>query len=389
MRKKRSFSLAIILLATPLLFGVAVLNVLVSFRWQHQQHQDDHNYATPRVPIPPSSSLLSSSSLLVGEYPASTTNNSTMRMLYRQLPLPTLTRSDQQHDLVCPQGLQFRSDRTKNTNKGPSKEQSFVNNRKIPRIVHQTSKSRCLSSSVFALTEKWHFDGWEYYMHDDKAIERLFIQEAVYFPLLPLISQHCLIHGTLRADLWRYLVLWVYGGVYSDLDTAPNAFAPETTIGPDDDALFVVEQFHLLSQYFMAVSPRHPLMWYAVQRSLQNLWDLPDTGEVSAAMITGPHALHWAYRDFRADANQIVDPATPGYKPVWAGHFEGSLNYTVTVIGVGENQNEYVYRDLLGAQKKQAAYKQMHMRHFQQDKKFPTGRSCLSTILEESYKAAT
>eukprot|EP00977_Amphora_coffeiformis_P010080 scaffold2353_cov167-Amphora_coffeaeformis.AAC.71 len=371
MKQKRSCSL-IAILTIPLLL-VAVLNVSVSFLWQqHQQSQD----GLPRVTVPLSSSVVTTTTNLAA----------TGSMMYRQLPLSTLAQSSAQNNPICPQGLQFRSDRPKTTN-----EVDFSNhqsgNRKIPRIVHQTSKSRCLANNVFALTDQWQFDGWEYYLHDDEAIERLFVQEAVHFPLLPLISRHCLMHGTLKADLWRYLVLWVYGGIYTDLDTAPQALVPETTIGPDDDALFVVEQFHLLSQYFMAVSPRHPLVWYAIQRALQNLWDLPDTGRVSAAMTTGPHALHLAYRDFRADAGQFVDPAEPGYKPVWAGRFVGSLNYTVTVVGVGENQNEYVHRDLLGAQKKQAAYKQMHMRHFQQDKKFPTGRSCLSTILDGSYKA--
>lgn len=182
----------------------------------------------------------------------------------------------------------------------------------------------------------------------------------------------------------RYVILFVYGGLYVDLDSAPHAFQPETSIGQNDDALFVVEQFHLLSQYFMAVAPRHPLMWYSVNRALQNIWDLADTGRFSAAMVTGPHALHQAYIDFRADVGEHVDQAEPGRKPVFAGKFVGSKNYTVTVIGRGEDQNEYVHRDLLGARRKQAAYKRMYMRHFQQDKRFATGRSCLSAVLYES-----
>ena len=358
------------MMAIPLILWV-VLSCLVSFLWQH--HHD--NAGQPPVRAAPFAAWDSSATAtsLVG-------NDS----MYRQLSLSTLADSTRNNP-VCPKGLKVRHDRPRNTD-GNFAGQQVLSERRIPRIVHQTSKSRCLATSVFDLTEKWQFEGWEYYLHDDQAMERLFAQEAVHFPLLPLISRHCLIHGTLKADLWRYLVLWVYGGIYVDLDAAPHAFEPETTIGPNDDALFVVEQFHLLSQYFMAVTPRHPLMWYAIQRALQNLWDLPDTGKVSAAMVTGPHTLHQAYMDFRGDAGQWVDPAEPGYKPVWAGRFVGSLNYTITVIGVGENQNEHVHRDLLGAHEKQAAYKQMHMRHFQQDKKFPTGRSCLSTMLDWSYR---
>lgn len=343
---------------------LTILNFLVSFHWQQRQN--------PIYGFRDGQNLVNSKEWAE----ASTFNTSS----YRRRSLSEIAGSDQA--LSCSDGLIARQDNNIRLPSGTRQSPPFT---KIPRIIHQTSKSRCLAKSIFKLTERWQFDDWEYYLHDDEAIERLFAQEAVHFPLLPQISRHCLVHGTLKADLWRYLVLWVYGGIYTDLDTAPNAFVPDSTISPQDDALFVVEQYHMLSQYFMAVTPRHPLMWYAIQRALQNLWDLADTGKVGAAMVTGPHTLHRAFIDFRYDAGFRTDPAGVGYKPVSAGHYVGSLNYTVAVIGVGENQNEYIHRDLLGMQKKTVAYEKMNMRHFQQDKKFPTGRSCLSTLLEQSY----
>ena len=354
---------------------VAMSNDLLS--WQWQQRQPNTASASSALHREFASSMRQRRLEIPAEWPQPLQTSS-----YHPLSLSELVVDPTNASLTttCPEGLRWRR------NRGPSSttttSQSFS---KIPHIVHQTAKSRCLSQDVHDLTERWQFDDWEYYLHDDAAVERLFAQEAIHFPLLPVISQHCLQHGTLKADLWRYLVLWVYGGIYADLDTAPNAFTPQHTLNAEtDDALFVVEQYHMLSQYFMAVTPRHPLMWYAIQRALQNLWDLPDTGKVSAAMATGPHVLHAAYRDFRHDAGQNVDPAGVGYKPVWAGRFVGTANYTVTVVGVGENQNEYVHRDLLGMHKKHVAYKEMNMRHFQQDKKFPTGRSCLSTILQDA-----
>ena len=349
--------LAVILGASVVV--VTVSNVLVSWQWQRQDNLVGA-YGFPSTMQAPAQ-----------EWPLPINTS-----LYNPLPLAKL--ADSTSVPTCPDGLRLRRDR--------SQARQSLSFSKIPRIIHQTSKSRCLSQDIYELTEQWQYEDWQYYLHDDNAVERLFAQEAIHFPLLSLISKHCLRHGTLKADLWRYLVLWVYGGIYADLDTAPNAFSPSTTIhAAADDALFVVEQYHMLSQYFMAVTPRHPLVWYAIQRALQNLWDLPDTGKVSAAMVTGPHVLHAAYRDFRADAGQAVDPAGVGYKPVWAGRFVGTWNYTVTVIGVGEQQNEYVHRDLLGMHKKHAAYKEMHMRHFQQDKKYPTGRSCLTTVLLQDY----
>lgn len=255
---------------------------------------------------------------------------------------------------------------------------------RIPRIVHQTAKSRCLTLDITETTEKWRFPGWSYYFHDDDAIQRLFEQEFAEFPYLEDVVRKCLVHGTLKADLWRYVVLWVHGGIYVDLDAIPVMFSPET-IESATDALFVVEQYHLLSQYFMAVAPRHPLMYYAIHDSLTHLLLAPDTGRISAAMVTGPHALHRAFQQFRRDAGGHVDPASRGYKPVQAGHFVGSYNRSVTAIGVAENQNEFVNRDVLGGTKKKKAYTAMHMRHFLEDKVHATGQSCLSAMLPLHY----
>jgi hypothetical protein len=209
------------------------------------------------------------------------------------------------------------------------------------------------------------------------------------------VVRKCLVHGTLKADLWRYMIMWVYGGVYADLDAIPAKLTPDNIIHQssnssntsldntktDTDALFVVEQFHMLSQYFMAVSPRHPLMYYAIQESLVNLLQAPDTGRIAAAMVTGPHALHRAYVRFRNDAGALVDPAGKGHKPVLAGHFVGTYNRSVTVVGVAEDQNEYVNRDVLGMHKKKASYQKMGMRHFNEDKSHATGKSCFTAML--------
>lgn len=264
---------------------------------------------------------------------------------------------------------------------------------KIPKIVHQTSKSRCLTERMAEPVERWRqfstSSSLSYYFHDDDAVMRLLREEFVEFPYLEPIVRKCLLYGTIKADLWRYIVLYVYGGIYSDIDTAPNdkhhLFDDRTELLFDSDAFFVVEQYHMLSQYFMAVSPKHPLMWYAIQESLSALLMESDTGRVAAPMVTGPHALHRAFRSFCKDAGIAVDQAGKGYKPVRAGTYNGTRNRTVTVIGVGENQNEYIQRDVLRGLEKKAEYKKMGMTHFSDDKTSGTGRSCLSSILDFFY----
>ena len=116
----------------------------------------------------------------------------------------------------------------------------------------------------------------------------------------------------------------------------------------------------------MALSPRHPLMFYAVQQSLINLLEQIDTGQQNAAFVTGPHALHAAFQAFRKDAGIMVDPAKPGFKPVWNGTFYGTENRSITVVGIGENENEYVWRSYLRQRHKLKGYSAMGMKHFKE-----------------------
>jgi Glycosyltransferase sugar-binding region containing DXD motif len=265
-------------------------------------------------------------------------------------------------------------------------ESHSIETRKIPKIVHQTSKSRCLTRSFRSATAKWAgLPGWSYYLHDDHAMQRLLETELPEFPLLHKVAQHCLVSGTVQADVWRYLVLWVYGGVYADIDTAPNQFHADT-IEPHYDGFFVVEQYHILSQYFMAVSPRHPLMYYAIQHALAHLMEAADTGNLDAAKVTGPHALHDALIDFRKDAGVQVQSQRTGVKPVKSGTYVGTHNRSITVVGVGENENEYVQRSVLKKGRKLHQYKMMNMTHFDayrsSDKR--SNRTCFSALLHAS-----
>lgn len=291
------------------------------------------------------------------------------------IPLPILTKSDT--EITCTGS--FPLTLVQDVRGPPFRQQS----QGIPRIIHQTSKSRCLTQRFAQATDQWReLKGWSYYFHDDAAVQRLMEHYYQEFPLLQDIVENCILYGTLKSDLWRYLVLWIYGGIYVDLDAVPVEFTVEMLDG-QQDAFFVVEQYHMLSQYFIAVTPKHPLMWYAIQHSLGNLWHAADTGQIPAAFYTGPHALHQAYIQFRRDGGEMVEGAKPGKKPVWAGHFVGTHNRSVTIVGVAENQNQYIDRDVIGSVKGNE-YKKLGMTLHQMDRKHATGKSCLSAILDRA-----
>ncbi len=91
---------------------------------------------------------------------------------------------------------------------------THIPKRQIPKIIHMTSKSRCMTQKVKANILKWRLPGYSIYFHDDAAVNRLLEKYFPAFPHLQMIKE-CSISGAAKADIWRYLVLWEYGGVYT------------------------------------------------------------------------------------------------------------------------------------------------------------------------------
>jgi Glycosyltransferase sugar-binding region containing DXD motif len=257
---------------------------------------------------------------------------------------------------------------------------------RIPKIVHQTSKSRCLTKMFARISQPWRsLEGYDYYLHDDIAMVELLISHLDELPMLhDLVQARCLPHGTLKADVWRYLVLWHYGGIYADIDTQPTLLFNTTDpiLKDSDQGWFVVEQFHILSQYVMAVSPRHPLMYYALHHATLKVLAQVDTKRINAALVTGPHALHRAFQDFCKDAGVHIDPQGVGYKPVKAGIYKGTNAMSITVVGRGEFEGEYVTREMMSLQLKKKQYAKMNMSSFHEDRLQSSGQSCLSALYQ-------
>ena len=87
----------------------------------------------------------------------------------------------------------------------------------IPKIIHQTWKSRDLPDNYKNYSNSWkdkHPD-WEYCFYDDIDCEN-FVKE--FFPQF-LEIYNSMEKPVMKADMFRYLVVYKYGGVYADIDT--------------------------------------------------------------------------------------------------------------------------------------------------------------------------
>jgi hypothetical protein len=348
---------------------------------------------------------------------ATSTNTSTTTNTKEQdVTLPLHVLVDTHRHIVCPDPLIRMDDRIlpsapavfQDQPPPPALVAAISGVRKIPKIIHMTSKSRCLTPGFVTNVQTWQFPDHSFYFHDDQAVERLLLGKAwLDFPHIPLALK-CLRSGAAKADLWRYLILWEYGGIYTDLDNTPgkdffvphvqsrdvnsgnitttstatnvdasssssslsSSFYKPIVIQDDDDAFFVVEQLGVLSQYFMAASPHHPLLYLAVQTTLLRLLEVPHVGAQYIPQVTGPGALKMAFKYF------MRTPDTDKNGRVRQGIYVGVGNRTVTVLGHKDTgSHNYIQRATMVG--KAGQYKQMNMKHYSLIAKKKFNESCL------------
>lgn len=314
-----------------------------------------------------------------------TTQRSSRRNYYRNkvIPLDELTQIHQKTS--CPSGLIQVRDIT-------TGDSMTSIDRRIPLVVHQTSKSRCLAPELLNLVNQWqNLEGFDYYFHDDDAVDYLLQQDYPEFPTLTSVLG-CILSPTLKADLWRYLVLWDYGGIYVDLDSLPNEFHskhnPSVTIEPDDQGFFVVDHYHYLSQYFIAVAPRHVLMYYTIQAALANILLARDMGNINPARTTGPTALHSGLQSFCLDggvdlpASILNSQNQKQLGPVVEGVYSDGKN-GASIRVVGKEDNQVIRREGLKRGEKNLVYQKMGMQHFSKSRHV-TNTSCLALLYQEA-----
>ncbi|KAL7477363.1 hypothetical protein ACHAW6_003173 [Cyclotella cf. meneghiniana] len=280
------------------------------------------------------------------------------------LPLAELVRSESATDTQCPPGSAPILDTiSRNEYRG----------RHIPRIIHITSKNRCATVEVLRNLQRWRFPGHSLYFHDDDAVERL-TSHPLSQRAFPLLNEtlRCVTNGATKSDLWRYLVLYTYGGIYTDIDNSPLKFNGHT-IFATDDSFFVIEMLGIMGQYFIASSPGHPLMKLSLETGMDSLRKIPNVMRNNPAITTGPNALKVGFIRF-------MKGTSDGY--IRAGIYVGIENRSVTVVGDKDRSREYIQRSGLGELQKIKYYKILGIEHFHENKRFPqTGRiSCMEHL---------
>lgn len=149
--------------------------------------------------------------------------------------------------------------------------------RLIPRIIHQTYYEDITKEkypNMSRLVESFKQSGWEYkFYSDEESMEFL----STHFPPEVREAYETLVPGAFKADLFRYCVLLIYGGVYADVDILLDANL-DAAIGPDigfmtphDMPGHGPDRVMCLWNGLIAAAPGHPFIAKAVETVVNNV----------------------------------------------------------------------------------------------------------------------
>lgn len=130
----------------------------------------------------------------------------------------------------------------------------------IPKIIWQTYKDPygSLTDYMMEAVNSWRNLNPEYeyrYMDDEQAAEFILSEYGQewhdIFISLPV--------GVMRGDLWRYMIVYKYGGVYTDLDT--ECLQPISSwMMEDKDFIVCPETSEHFCQWTFAATAGHPIL---------------------------------------------------------------------------------------------------------------------------------
>jgi hypothetical protein len=147
---------------------------------------------------------------------------------------------------------------------------------KIPRNIFQTWETKNISIELNLLCQTWREKNtkYTYFLFDDnerKEFIKKHFDEKIY-------KSYCkIIPGAFKADLWRYCVLYIYGGIFVDLDSicynSIDIFLDEHIefmTAVDLNNCPSIGRYNLTNG-FIASIPKHPVLLNCIERIVYNI----------------------------------------------------------------------------------------------------------------------
>lgn len=170
-----------------------------------------------------------------------------------------------------------------------------VDTQKIPKKIYQSWKTKKLDGRMAEIveeTKKMNPD-CEYYLYDDNDCKQFLLE---HFGINHANAFDVLIPGAFKCDFWRYAQLYITGGIYMDMDMQPLVPFSQI-IEPNDELVSIADLKYFLVpscnvfQSFLACTPRHPALLYAVQLTFANIvtrrHELLDSFSITGPVVMG------------------------------------------------------------------------------------------------------
>lgn len=144
---------------------------------------------------------------------------------------------------------------------------------------------------------------WEYHLYDDNEMVS-YIKENYGEEMLRYYNKINPKYGAAKADLFRYLLMYLEGGVYLDIKSASTIPLSEIIL-PDDEYLLSYWDLPIQSkltgnkmgeyqQWHIICRPRHPFLYEVIQQVIKNIdnydADSIGVGKLAVLKVTGPIA---------------------------------------------------------------------------------------------------
>ena len=185
----------------------------------------------------------------------------------------------------------------------------------IPKHIFQTHKSlEYLRSNheLFKAAFSWYNNkGYTYKFYTDKDCDTFMKQK---FPeIYPLYAKLHL--PVMKADLWRYCVIYEYGGIYADVDTillcTPDIFIR------DKDLVIAPEHSDHMCQWAFAAPAKSPVLKYVIDHVVAQIKHSFYDGKHFVLNTTGPGAFTIGIMQFLHRHSDVARKLnTPQLKPL-------------------------------------------------------------------------
>lgn len=206
----------------------------------------------------------------------------------------------------------------------------------LPKNIFQTWEDKGFPKGMRKAMQSWQDlnPDWNYCFFT-KEDRRAFIQ--AYFPKEILDAYDALIPGAYQADLWRYCVLYRYGGIYVDAKLILRK-PVDTWLKQGVNCILVKDKFKKRShkayilQCFIIAPPRHEVLKGAIDRSVKNIKNC-DYG-IDVLSITGPGVMG-------ESVNTIL--GMPIHNEIIPGIYKNNEDQVFTVIDSPDFKNNITF----------------------------------------------